>query len=1344
MHINNKIMEKKILSLATIILLSLGAFAQAPQKINYQAVARDASGNVMVSSPLTVVFIIREGSGSGTIRYSETHLDTTNQFGLFTNEIGGGVPNSPFVTIDFANINWGSNMYYLEVTVDGNIMTATQLLSVPYALHANTATSGVAGSDGLNCWDLNGNGVQDAAEDINNDGSWDALDCKGDTGIAGTAGVNGIGINWLGTLATAPGSPNVNEAYYNSTDGISYIWDGTGWQIVAQDGVGTSFTAGNGISITGNVITATLDTSVVNEIQTLSVTGGGTPEIILSNGGNSVKFIGAGNTSLSVSSNEITITSTGTDTITTSGANIVGNGSVPNPLIVIDNDTSKTNEIQTLAFNSTDSNILEITNGNGVSLASNTPTINGQVLTWDGANWTAQLPSSVGDDWGIDTVNVSGANVLGSGTVANPLIVIDNDTSATNEYQNLSWNTTDSNIIDISNGTGISLSSNTPTINGEVLTWDGANWTAQTPNNGWTKGTGNDIYNNTDSVGIGTTNPKSPLQLGDYMHLFPLNMNGGLDDYSVLTYNTYWDGATIRNTTSGTSGISILGHENGSPVYSTMLFPSHTAGTDIMPINPDLKMTLKGRGFGINADNPEAALEVGSADSASVLLDQPDDGSRATFSYRSPNNEILSLRVPNSLINGNYTLTYPTTLPATSGAPLVSDLSGNLSWGTAAAPLWTMGTGSVSPTTLTDNVGIGTATPSARLHINQTLTGNTPMAIINNGHATGDGSLRFTGGATHYTIGSDASDNMFKISNSTTGLGTSDRFVINNTGNVGIGVATPVGKLDVLGTGGIGVRVFNNSSTASTIYASNNGGGPSAIFWNGHVGIGTSPGHPLHVNKNFANNYVASIENPGTSGSGLKIMTLTDANSHALTVEIDGNNFFKVTNDLKVGVGLGGSAPSSTFHLDGTLRLVGLSGTAPAIGAVLTSMDAQGNAEWQPLPTAATPLWNGSAGTLYPATLADKIGIGTASPTTTLDILGTSNSTAVSGYWTSPETTIKIRNTDQTNNNFSSLTFSSTISNGGETEMARIAGQYVNHTLGSTEGNLVFMTRSPSSLNESMRITGDGYVGIGTSTPTSTLDVKGSTTTIINAIGSSAGGAVVDVDATNGALSGIRFSLAGTRYGGLMYNSSINALHTFMFGAGVNDGIFLKNTTYNVGIGTNNPSEKLEVVGNIEIPATNEYSYATAKSKYMSISDKDFVSGRPEMDFWDTRLNIKYSYFKNTSTTYPIAQTGIQLPDGAAIEEVIMYVIDNDGLTTYQPRFNLYAVGMASNTYFTVASATLAGNSAAVQACTDNVINHTVDNSTFQYHLKIQSDKNGSSNVQFFGFRIKYSVTKAD
>lgn len=61
--------------------------------------------------------------------------------------------------------------------------------------------------DGINCWDLNGNGVNDPAEDVNSDGNFDALDCAGADGAAGPQGPAGPAGPAGATGATGPQGP---------------------------------------------------------------------------------------------------------------------------------------------------------------------------------------------------------------------------------------------------------------------------------------------------------------------------------------------------------------------------------------------------------------------------------------------------------------------------------------------------------------------------------------------------------------------------------------------------------------------------------------------------------------------------------------------------------------------------------------------------------------------------------------------------------------------------------------------------------------------------------------------------------------------------------------------------------------------------------------------------------------------------------------------------------------------------------------------------------------------------------------------------------------------------------
>jgi hypothetical protein len=118
--------------------------AQSPQLVNYQAVARDAqSGVELINLPIEVVFKILDGGTSGAVVYQEMHSTETNQFGLFNLEIGSG----NVISGDFSAINWGEQTKWLAVELDlGNGLeeiSVTQLISVPYALHAGTADTAI-------------------------------------------------------------------------------------------------------------------------------------------------------------------------------------------------------------------------------------------------------------------------------------------------------------------------------------------------------------------------------------------------------------------------------------------------------------------------------------------------------------------------------------------------------------------------------------------------------------------------------------------------------------------------------------------------------------------------------------------------------------------------------------------------------------------------------------------------------------------------------------------------------------------------------------------------------------------------------------------------------------------------------------------------------------------------------------------------------------------------------------------------------------------------------------------------------------------------------------------------
>jgi hypothetical protein len=124
-----------------VMIFALNSFAQIPKKMSYQAVIRNNSSQLIVNHSIGIQISILQGSVNGVEVYSERHFPTTNANGLVTVEIGGGTP----VLGNMVNINWANGPYFIKTETDLNgganytISGTSQLLSVPYAFHSNTA-----------------------------------------------------------------------------------------------------------------------------------------------------------------------------------------------------------------------------------------------------------------------------------------------------------------------------------------------------------------------------------------------------------------------------------------------------------------------------------------------------------------------------------------------------------------------------------------------------------------------------------------------------------------------------------------------------------------------------------------------------------------------------------------------------------------------------------------------------------------------------------------------------------------------------------------------------------------------------------------------------------------------------------------------------------------------------------------------------------------------------------------------------------------------------------------------------------------------------------------------------
>lgn len=122
-----------------ISIIPFFVFAQVPQAINYQAIYRDAQGlpqsKVMVNTEIQII----ENPPAGPVIYCETASTRTNEYGLFTLEVGKGIICIAGIR-DFNEIDWLAAQYYLSIRINGQLFgPPSPIISVPYALTAQKA-----------------------------------------------------------------------------------------------------------------------------------------------------------------------------------------------------------------------------------------------------------------------------------------------------------------------------------------------------------------------------------------------------------------------------------------------------------------------------------------------------------------------------------------------------------------------------------------------------------------------------------------------------------------------------------------------------------------------------------------------------------------------------------------------------------------------------------------------------------------------------------------------------------------------------------------------------------------------------------------------------------------------------------------------------------------------------------------------------------------------------------------------------------------------------------------------------------------------------------------------------
>lgn len=804
---------QRISSYATVLVVFCSLFfssnqvlAQAPEGINYQAVARDNAGDPLSNQIISVRFSVIATSTSGTVLYQEDHSTiSTNQFGLFNLVIGQGSRTGGSLT-NFASIDWSLDSKFLRVEVDAGSgfenLGTTQMLSVPYALYAKT--SGTASNA-----PKAGNGIILRNDTIINDGDLSetnelitALSLLSGNILRITEASIDYDIDLTPLLSTI--SDDQNLSFSANGDSI-LIEDGDGISIqfitdtidnfrnrisnnasaIVLNRLAISDTAQNislAIADTASILRALISNG--SDDQNLSFSTNGDSILIEDGNGINIKFIldTIANYDTRIAANKTASETNATDIITNQNT-IAGNtqaivdsttntralladsSTTLRALIGTDNDADSTNElIDSMRFVNRTLEIYQ--QGNAIT------------ISFDTLNNSRRLNlfnRTIANRDSIDAV----VNII------NTIVTNDQDTDSTNEIQQLSL-ASDQLSIDDPSGT-----------------------VSQTPIDLSIYNTPEDstrIANGTSLIFIPTANDSISF------------VTGGTEALRIdNTGRSYFKQPVGINTPTPSAQLEVFSDNQG---LAQQIF---AVGRDTPPIGLEVEVdggTTNITAQGVIATAYGSGKSIGMRSFSSTT--HPTDSSIALFAKADGNQNAFAGFFERGNVYIADTLVLPT--GAALGSVLTSSANGMATWESAArfGNVFTAGTNTAGRIAywnssdsitfyddlfideLNNRVGIGTTAPTQKLQVNGAIR-------VSSGFNANNG----TSGSPSFRFENDANTGMFLAASDqlafTTGGVEAAR--IDASGNIGIRTSTPSYVLDVEGTFSANSINVNNEYT---------------------------------------------------------------------------------------------------------------------------------------------------------------------------------------------------------------------------------------------------------------------------------------------------------------------------------------------------------------------------------------------------------------------------------------------------------------------------------------------------------------------------------------------------